>query len=66
LNLRWLRISMSYHRFHNLREMLQQGDLSKKVTEGMGPMDFKVTRACNSAKEAGEWASVSTEAYAEF
>ena len=44
-DLKWLRVSMSYHRFPNLREMLQ-GDLSKKLIEGVESMDFKV-RDCN-------------------
>jgi hypothetical protein len=43
--LKWLRILMSYHRFPNMREMLQ-GDLSKKLTEGVESKDFKV-RDCN-------------------
>jgi hypothetical protein len=43
--LKWLRISMSYHRFPNMRELLQ-GDLSKKLTEGVESLDFKV-RDCN-------------------
>jgi len=30
-NLQWLRVSMSYHRFTNLREIFQ-GDLSRKLT----------------------------------
>jgi hypothetical protein len=34
LDLKWLRISMSYHRFPNLREMLK-GDLLKKLTDGI-------------------------------
>jgi hypothetical protein len=36
---------MSYHRFPNMRKMLQ-GDLSKKLTEGVESDDFKV-RDCN-------------------
>ena len=32
-NLQWLRVSMSYHRFTNLREILQ-GDPSRKLTVG--------------------------------
>jgi hypothetical protein len=33
-NLKWLQISMSYHHFHNLREMFG-GDLFKKLTNGV-------------------------------
>jgi hypothetical protein len=44
-DLPWLRISMSYHRFPNMREMLA-GDLSKKLSEGVESFDFKV-RDCN-------------------
>jgi hypothetical protein len=45
LDLKWLGISMSYHCFPNMKEMLQ-GDLSKKLTKGVKSMDFKV-RDCN-------------------
>jgi hypothetical protein len=44
-------ISMSHHGFPNLREMLQ-GDLSKKLTEGIELMDFKV-RECNCRRDKG-------------
>jgi hypothetical protein len=44
-DLRWLRISMSYHRFPNMREMLA-GDLSSKLSEGVESVEFKV-RDCN-------------------
>jgi GIY-YIG catalytic domain len=44
-NLGWLRVSMSYHRFTNLREMFQ-GDLSKKLTADVISMDFE-TLGCN-------------------
>ena len=44
-NLKWLRISMSYHRFPNLSEMLQ-GDLTRKLLEGVESLDF-VDRECN-------------------
>jgi hypothetical protein len=41
----WLRISMSYHRFTNLREMFQS-DLSKKLTQHVASKDFE-TLSCN-------------------
>ena len=44
-NLKWLRISMSYHRFPNFREMLQ-GDLSRKLRDGVESLDFK-DKKCN-------------------
>jgi len=44
-NLQWLRVSMSYHRFTNLREIFQ-GDLSRKLTMGVTSLDFK-TLPCN-------------------
>jgi hypothetical protein len=44
-DLKWLRISMSYHRFPNMRDLLA-GDLSKKLSEGVESMDFQV-RDCN-------------------
>jgi hypothetical protein len=44
-DLKWLRISMSYHRFLNMREMLA-GDLATKLSEVAKSMDFKV-RDCN-------------------
>jgi len=44
-NLQWLRASMSYHRFTNLREMFQ-GDLSRKLTMGVTSLDFE-TLPCN-------------------
>ena len=39
-NLGWLRISMSYHRFTNLREIFQ-GDLSMKLTMDVESKDFQ-------------------------
>jgi GIY-YIG catalytic domain len=39
-NLGWLRISMSYHRFTNLRELFQ-GDLSRKLTKDVISKDFE-------------------------
>jgi hypothetical protein len=50
-DLKWLRISMSYHRFLNMREMLQ-GDLSKKLIKGIKSCDFKV-RDCNCRSGRG-------------
>jgi hypothetical protein len=44
-NLGWLRVSMSYHRFTNLREIFQ-GDLSKKLTLNVASQDFE-TLSCN-------------------
>ena len=46
--LKWLRISMSYHRFSNLREIVQ-GDLVSKLKKGVVSMDF-VDRPCNCYK----------------
>ena len=37
--LRWLRLSMSYHRFPNLRQMFA-GDLGRKMTEGLQSLNF--------------------------
>jgi len=39
-NLQWLRSSVSYHRFTNLREVFQ-GDLSRKLTVGLTSQDFE-------------------------
>jgi len=39
-NLQWLRASMSYHRFTNLREAFQR-HLSRKLTVGLTSHDFK-------------------------
>jgi GIY-YIG catalytic domain len=54
-NLSWLRVSMSYHRFTNLREIFQS-DLSKKLTLDVGSKDFD-TLSCNcrlgSSKSCG-------------
>jgi hypothetical protein len=50
--LKWLRILMSYHRFPNLREMLQ-GDLSIKLTDNIESMDFKA-RECNCRGGRGQ------------
>ena len=43
--LTWLRTSMSYHRYPNLRELFQ-GDLTTKLNEGIDSEDFK-TLPCN-------------------
>jgi len=40
LNLQWLRVSMSYHTFTNLREIFQR-DLSRKLTVGLTSQDFE-------------------------
>ena len=44
-SLGWLRISISYHKFSNVREHLQ-GDLTTKLMEGIGSKDF-LTQDCN-------------------
>jgi len=44
-DLRWLRFSMSYKRFSNVRE-LYRADLDRKLDEGLESEDFK-TRDCN-------------------
>lgn len=43
--LKWLKISMSYHRFPNVREIIS-GDLSNKILEDVESLDFK-TLECN-------------------
>ena len=47
-NLKWLRISMSYHRFPNLLETLQ-GDLCSKLNEPWYSADF-MERPCNCCR----------------
>ena len=37
--LKWLRLSMSYHKFPNMGENLQ-GDLKSKLMEGIESKDF--------------------------
>jgi GIY-YIG catalytic domain len=49
LNLSWLRVSMSYHRFPNLREQFQR-DLQQKLLEGITSLDFK-SLPCNCRKD---------------
>jgi hypothetical protein len=44
-NLQWLRVSMSYHRFPNMRDIFQS-QLSAKMIENVESLDFK-TRDCN-------------------
>jgi hypothetical protein len=44
-SLSWLRVSMSYHRFPNLRELFQ-GDLNAKLNAGITSRDFQ-TLPCN-------------------
>ena len=43
--LKWIRISMLYHKFPNLREKFN-GDLNKKITEGANSLNF-LARPCN-------------------
>ena len=43
--LKWFKLSMSYKKFSNLREIFQ-GDLNAKVMEGIVSLDF-VARKCN-------------------
>ena len=50
-NLKWLRFSMSYHKFSNLREMFQ-GDLNSKLLKGIGSRDCNdLACNCNSASK---------------
>ena len=44
--LKWLRISMSYHKFSNLREIFQ-GNMGSKLMAGVELLDF-IDRPCNS------------------
>jgi hypothetical protein len=44
-NLRWLRVSMSYHRFPNMRDIFQS-QLFAKMIENVESLDFK-TRDCS-------------------
>ena len=48
-SLSWLRIGMSYHRFLNIRELLQ-GDLGSKLSKGIQSLDF-ATLQCNCRKK---------------
>jgi hypothetical protein len=43
--LTWLQVTMSYHKFSNLREIFQ-GDLNRKVMDGIISRNFR-DRACN-------------------
>ena len=47
-NLKWLRISMSYHKFSNVRELLS-GDLTGKIMKDVVLLDF-MDRDCNCNK----------------
>ena len=47
-NLKWLRTSMSYHKFSNLRELLS-GDLTGKIMKDVVSLDF-IDRECNCNK----------------
>ncbi len=51
-NLPWIRVSMSYHRFNNLREIFQ-GDLTHKLNLDVESLDFQ-TRECNCRPGKGE------------
>jgi hypothetical protein len=44
-SLTWIRTSMAYHRFPNVRELLQ-GDLNAKLNESIRSLDFEVL-SCN-------------------
>ena len=48
--LAWLRVSMSYHRFANLRETFQ-GDLTAKLIHNIGSLDF-ADLPCNCRNKA--------------
>ena len=48
-NLKWLRLKMSYHKFSNLREILQ-GDLTSKLISPVQSLHFK-DRPCNCKTE---------------
>ena len=50
--LAWLRVSMSYHRFTNLREIFQ-GDLSSKLIEGVESKDYEILE-CNCRPPGGK------------
>ena len=47
-SLSWLRISMSYHRFNNLRELFQ-GDLATKLSKNLKSKEFEALN-CNCRK----------------
>jgi hypothetical protein len=49
--LQWLRISMLYHRFPNMRDVFQS-QLSAKMIENVESLDFN-TRACNCRSPSG-------------
>ena len=50
-DLKWLRISMSYHKFSNLREMFS-GDLTTKLLSNIGSEDFLAEKCnCNAASK---------------
>ena len=48
--LKWLRISMSYHRFSNLRDIFQ-GDLSRKLLANITSLEF-MDEKCNCQKSS--------------
>lgn len=51
--LKWLRVSMSYHHFQNLRELFQ-GDLNATIIKGIGSLTFQ-DLPCNCRKKC-KWA----------
>ena len=50
--LKCLRVSMSYHRFTNMREIFQ-GDLSSKLNDGLSSLDFECLK-CNCNTNRGK------------
>ncbi len=52
-DLNWLRVSMSYHRFSNMREIFN-GDLTSKLNEGIESLDFESLPCnCRNNKTSG-------------
>lgn len=50
-NIKWLRLSMSYHRFPNVAEAFS-GDLNGKLNKGIGSKDFEdLPCNCNAASK---------------
>ena len=48
--LKWLRVSMSYHKFSNLREIFN-GDLTGKLLKGITSRDY-MDRPCNCQSQS--------------
>ena len=48
-NIKWIRITMSYHKFVNIREIFQ-GGLNRKLMKGVGSRDYK-NLPCNCIKK---------------